>query len=524
MPWTTADVDKHHKGLSDSQKRQWVHVANGCMAKGGDDGSCIRMANGVVNKSKEFGDVVRSIVGDKYQYVESYDYADRALSQEAAGYNSLGATDTQGCANCQWFVAPSRCSVVAGEISPTGLSSLWRAKEVYTAPPIPVVIVEPTDANKSADGIDASDTSSGSLLARVTSAVSTAVSGWIAPAAAPPGPREKGAPAENAPLVLVKQKDGRYRFFSVWTNNFYDREDEVFPEFAHKEFVEYCNDAKSYPELWLWHTPGTKYGQVDWVDMTDGFVCASGLIDAGKEALAEQLVREDTGLSHGFYGLQRGKEIIWYRAYEISTLPRSNAAVWTTSFNLLNEGTKEMGFTPQRKQFLLDHGATAEQIASFEQNAQNLSTTLKNMGVGFKDTTLEPEPAPAPVAAATTEPVAVAAVAPAPVVDEKQVQFQTEVINGLETLRQGMAGLAGIVQSMDARVKSVERSEDDKIAAALAARSQPGTNGVAASKDESNVVGTAQTVKDAEFWGDTFFKPFGITLPTTPAPATANQS
>jgi hypothetical protein len=60
MPWTENDVEKHKKGLSATQKRQWVHVANGvlakCKADGGDDASCapraIREANGVTGNNE----------------------------------------------------------------------------------------------------------------------------------------------------------------------------------------------------------------------------------------------------------------------------------------------------------------------------------------------------------------------------------------------------------------------------------------------------------------------------------------
>ena len=61
MPWTKADVDKHKKGLSDTQKERWVNIANSvlrkCIADGGTDASCapkaIRQANGVVGNSEE---------------------------------------------------------------------------------------------------------------------------------------------------------------------------------------------------------------------------------------------------------------------------------------------------------------------------------------------------------------------------------------------------------------------------------------------------------------------------------------
>lgn len=51
MPWTTADVDQHKKGLTDAQKEKWVGIANGalrnCEKKGGSrcDVHAIMIAN-----------------------------------------------------------------------------------------------------------------------------------------------------------------------------------------------------------------------------------------------------------------------------------------------------------------------------------------------------------------------------------------------------------------------------------------------------------------------------------------------
>lgn len=59
MPWTTEDVDKHKKGLTDKQKAQWVRIANAaleaCKKKGGEDceGSAIRQASGVVGNNAD---------------------------------------------------------------------------------------------------------------------------------------------------------------------------------------------------------------------------------------------------------------------------------------------------------------------------------------------------------------------------------------------------------------------------------------------------------------------------------------
>ena len=52
MPWGIEDVERHNKGLSAREKRQWVHVANGALEAGDDDGTAITKANGVVKKGR----------------------------------------------------------------------------------------------------------------------------------------------------------------------------------------------------------------------------------------------------------------------------------------------------------------------------------------------------------------------------------------------------------------------------------------------------------------------------------------
>jgi len=62
MPWTTDDVEKHKKGLSDEGKKRWVATANSalaaCIKKGGTDATCapqaIRIANGVTGNEQYF--------------------------------------------------------------------------------------------------------------------------------------------------------------------------------------------------------------------------------------------------------------------------------------------------------------------------------------------------------------------------------------------------------------------------------------------------------------------------------------
>jgi len=45
MPWTVEDVDRFKKGLTKTQKKRWVKIANAVLRRTGDDGQAIRIAN-----------------------------------------------------------------------------------------------------------------------------------------------------------------------------------------------------------------------------------------------------------------------------------------------------------------------------------------------------------------------------------------------------------------------------------------------------------------------------------------------
>lgn len=61
MPWTVDDVERHKRGLTDTQKRRWVRVANSvlqrCLDGGGSQSACeasaVRQANGVVGNQMQ---------------------------------------------------------------------------------------------------------------------------------------------------------------------------------------------------------------------------------------------------------------------------------------------------------------------------------------------------------------------------------------------------------------------------------------------------------------------------------------
>jgi len=54
MPWTAKDAKRHTKKAGSAKsKRQWSHIANSVLAKGGSEGSAVRQANAVVKRSRK---------------------------------------------------------------------------------------------------------------------------------------------------------------------------------------------------------------------------------------------------------------------------------------------------------------------------------------------------------------------------------------------------------------------------------------------------------------------------------------
>lgn len=58
MPWNPADTGRHNKqaAKSPAKSKQWSTVANSVLAKTGDEGIAIRIANAAVKSDPKHGD------------------------------------------------------------------------------------------------------------------------------------------------------------------------------------------------------------------------------------------------------------------------------------------------------------------------------------------------------------------------------------------------------------------------------------------------------------------------------------
>ena len=362
-------------GLSLAKRRQWVGAWNGrfksCQSDGGSSKDCESSAFAVANAAiKDLSDED----AEKTVWIEGWDVMDAQVSQPEANYNPIGGSDERACGNCQWFISPNGCVVVKSvpdPINPNGVSDLWRARVPFQQEPMPVVIIEEQNA---ATTIEVPK----GLIEKAKEAVMKVIN---------LGRQDAIVPAK--PLTIFKDKDGDLRWFAWASNRWRDRDypPEILEDKAHKDFVDYIDGGGAMPEAWLWHTPGTRWGQADWVEYADGFLMVSGTVDKGKEHVAESIMNDpDVGVSHGFRYRHSdpGEGIIgWYRTFEVSSLPIGSAANQWTDMAVIKKEI-DMGFSQAKREYLVSK--VGEDVTqTIEADTSKMQAVLDALGVDTKD-------------------------------------------------------------------------------------------------------------------------------------------
>lgn len=281
-----------------------------------------------------------------------------------------------------------------------------------------------------------------------------------------------------------------YRIFAVYSNMFRDKHQQIITDKAHKEYVSWLDNGGVKPEYHLWHAgPLSKFGTVDFVDYVDGFTISSGLVDKGKESIAEALQDKELRVSHGFYGL-KGKDECYhlYRTFEISPLP---VGAESNSWTALDLAYREnlMPFTDAKKQWLKDvAGVTDADIKQMEQTTKALSDNLKALGISYKeDGVVEPTQetvAAAPVQVAAAQGIDLTALANNMSAMTKAVGDLAGVVAGIKTSLDTVTKEVGEVKT--AHNTSIEQAAGNLNLARVAGAVQGG--GFQASRSEASVV------------------------------------
>lgn len=296
--------------------------------------------------------------------------------QEEVAYMTLSPTPGQACANCRWFKTVeyeddgpevvSECHLIANwptAILATGVCNRWEAvpETTITQDPIPVVIV---------------DAPSGDMQQ------GEAASGG------------KGLVQRIRDLFAKRQDDGigvkvvGNAWLITWSNNFEDRDGEIFTQKAIDKYVARVDRGiVPPPELWVWHTPGTRIGQASWVGRHGHFVMAAGEFDETPQAQAAKAYYQrhahKTGVSHGFTFPAvtfDGKHYHDFNTFEITLLPRDAEANRFTSL----EGVKAMALD-EKKRANLEAVFGKEQAEKILNDLEARGKALEETGVAFKD-------------------------------------------------------------------------------------------------------------------------------------------
>jgi hypothetical protein len=463
MPYSgpkDTSLPDHVKKMSNHDKEQWVEVFNSALKQHpGDEAKAFTMANGVVKKKKK--DLISTF----------YSIDKRQLYQDAAKYEAMGGSTGKGCGNCHWFVPEDDgCILVSGDIMPTGVCSMWMAEPEQVITPIPVTIVKGGIKQFALSLKDAA------LALLGTNENDSAGDSDKAPETVDTNNESHGpeAPVQAKSFILYKTDDG-LRFFTVYSNYFKDKQQEVIKGEAHQEYVDYATKTGNYPDLWLWHSgPKSKWGKVDWLDYCDGFVVASGLIDKDKESLAEDISKEALGVSHGFYGLMNGNTIWRYRSFEISPLPAVNAANDFTDINFLFKEC-EMPFTDAKKAWLKDTAKLPETvIKEWEDSLAGLNTQLKALGLDWK---------------------------------EAEEKSEVDVVSEVVALTKAVSLMADSMVTIAKKQVDIEKDMDTKVADVFTSQAAKLKDGYKATEDPKNVVGEVKNKDAADFFGDLVLAP-----------------
>ena len=187
---------------------------------------------------------------------------------------------------------------------------------------------------------------------------------------------------------VFKGSDGQYHWVARHTNNFEDREKEILSAKSHDGYVTRVDmGLVPKPELWSWHTDGSRQGEADVVWFDDHIVTAVGHFDETPEAeTARKYYQRNAGkieLSHGFtYPKWAFKDGVYevYNTFEISTLPIGAAANPYTTF----EEITSMALSEEKRQWL-ESTIGKERTEKLLSDNEKVSKAVEELGAKYKD-------------------------------------------------------------------------------------------------------------------------------------------
>lgn len=254
------------------------------------------------------------------------------------------------------------------------------------------------------------------------------------------------------------------KWFAWWSNSFEDHDGEFFSEKAIDEYVRRVDvGAVPMPELWLWHTPGTRHGVAEWVGRVGHFAVAAGRFDdtpAGQAAQAHYAkTGGDYGMSHGFTydpGQKSDGVFHQFNTFEISVLPAKAAANPYTAFSEVFE----MDMDEEKFAFLARVLGSEDLAKQLVTATEDKSRAMEALDVRYKDFVQMDAP-PAQAAKAEVEVSVEGGDAPEDMPEDAPAESDAAASDMgafVESLTEDVAALANVVNSLMGKLEQVQAS------------------------------------------------------------------
>lgn len=287
---------------------------------------------------------------------------------------------------------------------------------------------------------------------------------------------------ENVPAFqLTKDAGGRYSWVARYSNNFRDHDtpSDIIASESHIKFAALVKEGiVPAPELWIWHRPEWKWGTGTWAVYDDsGFAMAGGLVDPGKEFVAEAFMKaKDIRVSHSapLWSVTRSVDdpsiVIEHITEEVSPLPGWAAANKWTGFLVSTESgmynkENDMLDPTQKAELMKNHGISQDLLDKLEKLNEKEAAAVSASGVQSKELTDATPPTPAEVPQPTppVEP-GVSAVS-----KEAENALMVQVVTAITDLAGVVKELRGDVEALkvhstDVTNKAVEKASSTPVA------------------------------------------------------------
>lgn len=273
---------------------------------------------------------------------------------------------------------------------------------------------------------------------------------------------------EKSGLLIEKDSSGTWRWVGWSTNKYMDWDGEILKDAAHKEYTEWLDQNPDMAPVFMsWHEDDTvRKHAVDFWMYENGFMVMSGVLEEDEaEGLLNVQKEIDLGMSHRSIVLKRDPQdrnyIEKYRMYEVSDLPRDNAA---NPFTGLETVAKEAGMKKEEYFEKLFGKDKAEKYLALTKEA---GESLDAAGVQSKEKKEESATEPTAPLTAPTAPVAPITLDAKAVDEIAKVLGEKFGMSELNAYLSQLSAQAEKVPVLEELVKALAENQDQRLAEAI---------------------------------------------------------